>query len=240
MELIYNKESLKQSFELISQHLNTYSPDIVLSSAVNVQECLPYCQKYHVPLFICSTVPSYPSSKLTPVGLNFSSNLTVFNNLVIWSNRNIQFLWAKDLINSTRASFDLPPISALDYNAAPHINMYSPLLFPRPSDWPENRVFDTGFWNLPFDTEAYVPDKALQNFLESGDTPIYVGFGPVPLLDHKKLFNDLCNVTKELNLRMIYCHGNKSITELGTPEHVLFIKGYLLLYLFCLFLISFF
>ncbi|MCG8458305.1 MAG: glycosyltransferase, partial [Holophagales bacterium] len=51
----------------------------------------------------------------------------------------------------------------------------SPLLFPRPDDWPEN-VVATGFWLLPASV-TWNPPPQLVDFLAAGEPPVYVGFG---------------------------------------------------------------
>lgn len=58
------------------------------------------------------------------------------------------------------------------------LNAYSELLSPRPRDWPKTSVV-TGFWMLA-DNTGWEPDDQFKAFLESGPTPIYVGFGSMP------------------------------------------------------------
>ena len=52
---------------------------------------------------------------------------------------------------------------------------YSPTVLPRPEDYPSNAVV-TGYWFLEPDP-AWRPDPALEDFISSGDPPVYVGFG---------------------------------------------------------------
>lgn len=55
---------------------------------------------------------------------------------------------------------------------------YSPLVSPRPRDWPKTAIV-TGYWNLRDHTQ-WEPSDEFQDFLSAGDTPIYVGFGSMP------------------------------------------------------------
>jgi len=60
-------------------------------------------------------------------------------------------------------------------------------MVPRPADWPLDKVFVTGYWILPRN-KAYDPPKELAEFLASGDAPVYMGFGSMPIRDLKVRF----------------------------------------------------
>ena len=51
-------------------------------------------------------------------------------------------------------------------------------MLPVPSDWSDD-VAVTGYWFLG-DEENWQPDDRLRTFLESGEAPVYVGFGSMP------------------------------------------------------------
>lgn len=52
---------------------------------------------------------------------------------------------------------------------------FSPLVVPRPADWPAATVI-TGYWLLP-SPPNWSPPPRLQAFLDAGPAPVYVGFG---------------------------------------------------------------
>ena len=60
----------------------------------------------------------------------------------------------------------------------PTLYAYSPLLSPRPRDWPKSALV-TGFWTLE-DRTDWEPSEAFKRFLAAGEAPIYVGFGSMP------------------------------------------------------------
>jgi sterol 3beta-glucosyltransferase len=62
--------------------------------------------------------------------------------------------------------------------ALPTLYAYSPLISPRPRDWPKSAIV-TGFWPLP-DTSDWQPSAEFRTFLAAGEAPIYVGFGSMP------------------------------------------------------------
>ena len=60
----------------------------------------------------------------------------------------------------------------------PALHAYSPILSPRPGDWPDSTMV-TGYWRLE-DTTGWTPDPEFQRFLDAGEAPIYLGFGSMP------------------------------------------------------------
>ena len=58
----------------------------------------------------------------------------------------------------------------------PTITSCSDYVFPKPDDWPEH-VHNTGYWFL--DEPDWTPPEDLLDFLETGQPPIYIGFGSI-------------------------------------------------------------
>ena len=69
----------------------------------------------------------------------------------------------------------LGPFTDAQGQPRPVLHGFSPLLCPRPADWPANAVV-LGDWPLVA-AEDYVPETALAAFLAAGPPPVYVGFG---------------------------------------------------------------
>lgn len=63
-------------------------------------------------------------------------------------------------------------------NNLPTLYNFSSIVSPRPRDWPQTAVV-TGFWFLD-DTSGWTPSPALQQFLDAGPPPVYIGFGSMP------------------------------------------------------------
>ncbi len=92
------------------------------------------------------------------------------------------FALGSPLLNRIRREqTGLPPLrypdyfAALDRQTAPAIYAVSPHVLPRPREWGAN-VHQTGFWYLD-QAAGYAPPQALQEFLDAGDPPVYIGFG---------------------------------------------------------------
>ena len=87
----------------------------------------------------------------------------------------------------------------------PVIFGFSPSLLPKPTDW-QDWLHVTGYWFL--DTpKSYKLPQDLVNFLEKGESPIYIGFGSVA--------NDQPEVTTNIILQALKLTGYRGILDLG-------------------------
>jgi sterol 3beta-glucosyltransferase len=77
------------------------------------------------------------------------------------------------------------PFLAADGLPCPVMYCCSPLVVPRPDDWPETTLA-TGFWLLP-GSPTWQPASALLDFLAQGPPPVYVGFGSMTGGDAQEL-----------------------------------------------------
>jgi sterol 3beta-glucosyltransferase len=60
----------------------------------------------------------------------------------------------------------------------PTLYCYSPVVSPRPDDWPDSSKL-TGYWRLE-DRTGWQPSAEFRAFLGSGPAPVYIGFGSMP------------------------------------------------------------
>lgn len=67
------------------------------------------------------------------------------------------------------------PMAALRQAGVARLYAFSPLVVPRPADWPAGTTV-TGYWFLPA-PPGWRPPPRLQAFLDAGPPPVYVGFG---------------------------------------------------------------
>jgi len=63
-------------------------------------------------------------------------------------------------------------------NDLPTLYAYSPLVSPRPRDWPRTAIV-TGYWPLQ-DNSGWEPSDSFRAFLDHGTKPVYIGFGSMP------------------------------------------------------------
>lgn len=100
------------------------------------------------------------------------------------------------------------------------LNGFSSHVVPRPPDWGE-QIHVTGWWQ-PTDP-AWEPSKRLQQFIETGDRPIFIGFGSIPVSDPER--------TTSIIVKAVRLVGRKAILHAGwaglggaLPEEILPIK----------------
>lgn len=79
-----------------------------------------------------------------------------------------------------RTHLNLPALSLRQYldllERTPSITLISRHIMPRPVDWQDHH-YSTGY--LFYDDDDWRPPDGLENFIHSGEAPVYVGFGSV-------------------------------------------------------------
>ncbi|WP_013334659.1 glycosyltransferase [Gloeothece verrucosa] len=102
----------------------------------------------------------------------------------------------------------------------PTIVSCSNYIFPKPQDWPE-QVHNTGYWFLD-KADHWQPPRELQDFLQNGPAPVYVGFGslgdPTQSEQTTQLVIDALSRSRQ---RGILATGWNGMTRLASiPENV--------------------
>lgn len=100
----------------------------------------------------------------------------------------------------------------------PHLLGYSPVVLPRPRDWPA-RVHVTGYWWL--DAPAvYDPPPALAAFLASGDPPIGIGFSSQVGPDTEAVNEIILEATARAGVRAVLIGGFSALPGGRMPGHI--------------------
>ena len=151
-------------------------------------------EKLGVPSFLAATVPISPTrafpflqfAKATadPIRglLNYASYLLV-EFLAGQQGRQLTNRFRQEILG-----LPLLPWLGARYRRAPPAHLdplpvfygFSPVLVPKPSDWPEQEQI-TGAWFLD-QAQSYSPPQALVEFINTGAPPLCIGFGSMP--DH--------------------------------------------------------
>lgn len=99
---------------------------------------------------------------------------------------------------------------------------FSPLVLPRPADWPA-RVAVTGFWFLD-EPAGWAPPARLAEFLAAGDAPVYVGFGSMIGRDPARLAQTVFEALRRAGRRGIVLSGWAGLGAGDAPAHVLVVE----------------
>jgi len=132
--------------------------------------------------------------------------------LNVWSTRFAEQMlfsvYAKTM-NAFRAELGEPPHTRKSYydtlHAVPALFAYSPHVVPPPRDWPAHKRI-TGYWFLDEASGWRAPDD-LQDFLQAGSAPLYIGFGSMSDSDGKATGEMIVNAMRENKLRAVLAQG---------------------------------
>ncbi|KAK5685505.1 hypothetical protein LTS10_003584 [Elasticomyces elasticus] len=132
-----------------------------------------------------------------------------------------------DIVNRFRErTLGLDPVSshwapgALFRMQVPYTYLWSPSLVPKPKDWrPEIDIAGFVFLDL---AGRYKPEEELQEFLNAGEPPLYIGFGSIVVDDPDALTQMIFEATKKAGVRALVNKGwggfGSSNDE--TPDHI--------------------
>ncbi len=208
--------------------------DVVISSALTLHFAHFLTDYFDIPLVFCSVNPAGPTSEFhhvladPPKGpklMHSAYNKTTHKILteVVWKyvKPKIERSWNKHMPPMKFPKSD--PLAKAFEKKLPLILMaYSPTLLPKPKDWSILQHV-TGYWNLPV-SEAYIPPKEIVDFIEAGDTPIYVGFGSMNNPTDKMLSESIIPAIKTLKQRAIVMDDGTDLSAYRDDKDILIIK----------------
>ncbi|MBK9121900.1 MAG: glycosyltransferase family 1 protein [Chloroflexi bacterium] len=182
---------------LASQYERTFaSPDLRDSTAILSQ--LPgglygydLAESLGVPYIALSVIPqeitgAWPLA-LLPMQASFGA---WYNRLTYRLGQQLAWHPFRRSINRFRRTLGLPPASfwwgnmrRMSCERVPVVQGFSAHVIPQQPDW-GSHVHTTGYWTL--DEHDWQPSKELLAFLESGNAPVFIGFGSMPVADPQK------------------------------------------------------
>ncbi|OCF44536.1 hypothetical protein I317_01608 [Kwoniella heveanensis CBS 569] len=135
-----------------------------------------------------------------------------------------------DVINNFRSnSLSLEPISMrsgpsiLDRLKVPWTYCWSDALINKPKDWKEH-IDISGFYFLSGDVD-FQPEPELKSFLDSGEAPIYIGFGSVVVEDATAMTKTIFEAVQAAGVRALVSAGWGGLGGCDVPENVFILKG---------------
>ncbi|TXS57574.1 glycosyltransferase [Streptomyces sp. t39] len=117
-------------------------------------------------------------------------------------------------VRRLRARFGLPedtPSAAGDVR--PVFHGYSPLVVPRPDDWPP-RVGVTGYW-WPSRPDGWRPPAGPADFLRSGPPPVFIGFGSMAPGQGERLGGLVAAAVRRAGVRAVVQAGWAGLSGAG-------------------------
>lgn len=190
-----------------------------------------------IPFAIARLQPLTPSRQLPPVVLGGSSRKLPGVVSLGAHHLLFQLVWSvmRPAINEiVRPQLGLRPYPRIGpylldrtLHRAKTLNGFSQHVLPRPSDWPRNSQI-TGYWF--FNEAQWKPPAALQEFLEAGPKPIYIGFGSMATSDAAAFTKTLLNAVSKAGHRAILATGwgglKKDVSDgsVSQDENIFFLR----------------
>jgi len=185
-------------------------------------------QALHAPLHIMFTMPWSPTRAFPHPFTHVISDVHhgLRNRLSYETFDLLTWLGIADLVNDFREHtlglerLQLGPhgASLVDELEVPHAYLWSRCFLEKPEDWGP-RIDVTGFVFLD-EASQFEPPPALQEFLSSGDPPVYVGFGSCPAPDPEALSNTLFEGLARAGVRGLVARGWARLGGAAPPDHV--------------------
>ncbi|RZC81202.1 hypothetical protein C5167_043770 [Papaver somniferum] len=137
------------------------------------------------------------------------------------------WLGIRDMINDFRKKkLKLRPVTYLSGAQGsacdvPYGYIWSSHLVPKPKDWgPRVDVVGFCFLNL---ASNYVPPKPLQDWLEAGKKPIYIGFGSLPVQEPEKMTQIIVEALETTGNRGIINKGWGGLGNMAEPKDFVYL-----------------
>ncbi|KAJ5917147.1 hypothetical protein N7466_010701 [Penicillium verhagenii] len=190
-------------------------------------------QRLGIPLHIMFTMPWSPTQSFPhplavlhpqqckPTVANFVSYAVV--DMMVWEGLG-------DLVNKLRKKIlSLDPLDSITAPSLIHrlqipcTYLWSPALLSKPRDWSDN-IDICGFSFLPSESN-YQPPREIQDFLDAGPVPIYVGFGSIVVDDPIKLTKIVFGAIEQTGQRALVSKGwgNLGAEDVEVPDNILII-----------------
>lgn len=137
-------------------------------------------EKLGIPSAPVFMIPSYPTREF-PVPQGDLPHSPMLNKALYGLALQASWMMFRGAVNRFRTKqLDLPKAPGsykqwLGDSKTPVLLNYSKYVLPRPADWPDH-IHVCGYWFLP-PPPGWTPPIELMKFLESGEKPIYIGFG---------------------------------------------------------------
>ncbi|XP_020680991.1 sterol 3-beta-glucosyltransferase UGT80A2-like isoform X2 [Dendrobium catenatum] len=137
------------------------------------------------------------------------------------------WLGIRDMINDFRKrKLKLRPVTYLSgaqgsSSDIPHGYIWSPQLVPKPKDWGP-KVDVVGFCFLDLATN-YEPPEQLVKWLASGEKPIYIGFGSLPVQEPEKMTKIIVEALEITGQRGIINKGWGGLGDLPEPKESVYL-----------------
>lgn len=208
--------------------------DYIIANSVTLPILSAIAEKQHKKMALTYFMPPIVPTKEFPLGDFDFFDFPFYNKLTYHIAQHLYWTFVKKDTNEYRKELNLAPLSQnlIHYiSASRPLDLYclSPSLIPQPKDWESNHKI-SGFLTLPTSSTVanqLIPSSdALQQWLDKGAKPIYIGFGSNGVGNPKKIIDIINGILQQSNERILFCTGWANFDEM--PKHPnLFVSKYI-------------
>ena len=213
----------RQMFEDSWQCALAANPDVILFHP-KVYGGPDFAEKLGVPVVLALLQPMLaPTAEMPNMGFprwklgGWYNKLTYqfVNKLMAFSVGNLVKSWRADhALPAQPGGFDILHTTAGEQ--IPILHGYSRHIAPTPNDWPQG-VATTGYWFLDR-LNSWRPPDQLQDFLDRGSPPVYIGFGSMTGREPERLTRVVIDALQQANVRGIIAAGWGGLTADDLPD----------------------
>lgn len=167
-------------------------------------------EKYNLPMMLASVIPLTRTNTMPLMGFP-ALPLPGYNRMTYSLGERVLWQMFRSVINEWRTqTLKLSPLPLKGYfgqlgtKKIPILNRFSEHVVPRPADWNEH-IHITGYW-FP-EEKQWEPPKDLLDFLDAGNSPVFIGFGSLPVKNPRR--------TTEIILEALKQSGQSGILHSG-------------------------
>ena len=177
-------------------------------------------QKFGIPSILASPFPMHKTKEYLSVVMYGKTKPNMLSKKIsyaliqemLWmaSKASVKGFWKKNF-GKLPDNFGCPFERHTDKNH-PAIVSCSNFVFKKPDDWNTN-IYQSGYWFVEESTD-YIPSNELSDFLNTGEKPIYIGFGSMTSLEG---YEDLTRIVVEAIIKS----GKRGIIcGMGRPSNL--------------------
>lgn len=190
--------------------------DVVIAGFPMDDFAAAVCAARGVPLMLGYLTPWLATREFPQVYARASEDLSEADKLATYEEfEEVYWRGRRGPVNELRATLGLPPVDRPIQQTAPEfgitvLNAYSTAVVPKPADWGPDSVI-TGYWPIEAPTRARLGESALpdglQDWLDAGPAPIYLGFGSMPIMEPEPVVEMAVEAAQRAGVRILIGAG---------------------------------
>ena len=220
------KAMYRQTLQDVWQTTQAVKPNLLILASKAAFMAESIADKQKIPLAIALPFPQFvPTAQSPAMGFPDWPLGHWYNRLTYWIVHAAIGLYGGIPNEFRRKVLQLPPkpkgmglLHRADGSLIPVLHCYSQHVVPRPTDWPES-AHVSGYWFLE-QQASWQPPEDLKTFLETGEPPIYIGFGSISGRQPQRLAKVVIEALQATNQRGILATGWGGLQANDLPKTV--------------------